>query len=74
MKKLYIHVSFILAGFIGTLVILDGFNPAMGFYRSEVTQIAIIALCVIMIANSVVYTIHRYIKRKNRRSKAKKGD
>ena len=44
MKKLYIHVSFILAGVIGTLVTLDGFNPAMGFYRSEVTQIAIIAL------------------------------
>ena len=74
MKKLYIHVSFILAGFIGTLVILDGFNPEMGFYRSEVTKIDIIALCVITIANSVVYTIHRYIKRKNRRSKAKKGD
>ena len=64
------HIGVIFSGVFLTLVILNRYNPAMGFLTSTISQIFILIYCltVLMLAISTIADNRRYTRHMNERA------
>ena len=63
-KKTIFHSSFVLFAVMVTLIILDYFNPLMGFLRRPISY-AFITMFVLSVATNIVIYILKQFKAKN---------
>lgn len=51
---------------LALIVVLDGYNPMMGFLTSDVSKIYIYILCALAVLTALVYIAETQIKSKNK--------
>ncbi len=53
------HVSIILSGMVIVFVILDRFNPSMGYLTSAPSRVLLVVLALSAIANAILLIVRR---------------
>lgn len=63
-RTILTHLCLILAVVVGVLLVVDTFNPTMGFLDNTKTKILLWVLCIAALVNGILYTAHQYRKRR----------
>ena len=63
-KKIIFHSSFVLFAVMVTLIILDYFNPLMGFLRRPISYAFITMFILSVVSNIILYILNQF-KTKN---------
>lgn len=65
-KYILPHLLLCMALGLALIVVLDGYNPMMGFLTSDVSKIYIHILCALAVLTALVYIAETQIKSKNK--------